>query len=144
MREFRAARFPTRPTLVVFGAQMAGVIEWLRHFAVPSVAAILGDLRRAALTQRRALDANVSAIEEMPSLTFGGKLGRSESRRQRSCLSRTAFGPATRVARPLSRSSCDGPPCWSPRGQFAPLPILKDVSWSVLPLSRVCSFLVEG
>src|SRR6266436_3312207 len=34
--------------LVVFGAQMPALSEWLRYFAVPSLVAILNDIRRIA------------------------------------------------------------------------------------------------
>ncbi len=121
--------------LVVFGAQMPPLSEWLRHFAVPSVA-----LR---LTQWRALDSNVCAIEEMPSLTFGGKLA--------------ALGIAM-TAVVLLTASAFGQPLGLPTfvagalvtaavlvtARQSPLPILKDVSWSVLPLVAGLFVLVQG
>jgi len=129
--------------LVVFGAQMPALSEWLRHFAVPSVAAILATYAALRLTQRRALDASVSAIEEMPSLTFGGKL--------------TALGIAI-TAVVLLTASASGRPLGLPTfvsgalvtaavlvtARQSPLPILKDVSWSVLPLVAGLFVLVEG
>jgi arsenical pump membrane protein len=129
--------------LVVFGAQMPPLSEWLRHFAVPSIAAILATYAALRLTQRRALDASVSAIEEMPSLTFGGKLA--------------ALGIAM-TAVVLLAASASGWPLGLPTfvcgalvtaavlvtARQSPLPILKDVSWSVLPLVAGLFVLVEG
>jgi len=129
--------------LVVFGAQMPPLSEWLRHFAVPSVVAILATYAALRLTQRRALDASVSAIEEMPSLTFGGKLA--------------ALGIAM-TAVVLLTASAFGQPLGLPTfvagavvtatvlvtARQSPLPILKDVSWSVLPLVAGLFVLVQG
>ena len=129
--------------LVVFGAQMPPLSEWLRHFAVPSVVAILATYAALRLTQWRALDSNVCAIEEMPSLTFGGKLA--------------ALGIAM-TAVVLLTASAFGQPLGLPTfvagavvtatvlvtARQSPLPILKDVSWSVLPLVAGLFVLVEG
>jgi len=129
--------------LVVFGAQMPPLSEWLRHFAVPSVVAILATYAALRLTQWRALDSNVCAIEEMPSLTFGGKLA--------------ALGIAM-TAVVLLTASAFGQPLGLPTfvagalvtaavlvtARQSPLPILKDVSWSVLPLVAGLFVLVQG
>ena len=129
--------------LVVFGAQMLPLSEWLRHFAVPSVVAILATYAALRLTQRRALDASVAAVEEMPSLTFGGKLA--------------ALGIAM-TAVVLLTASAFGQPLGLPTfvagalvtaavlvtARQSPLPILKDVSWSVLPLVAGLFVLVQG
>src|SRR5258705_4793707 len=129
--------------LVVFGAQMPPLWEWLRHFAVPSVVAILATYAALRLTQWRALDSIVCAIEEMPSLTFGGKLA--------------ALGIAM-TAVVLLTASAFGQPLGSPTfvagalvtaavlvtARQSPLPILKDVSWSVLPLVAGLFVLVQG
>lgn len=129
--------------LVVFGAQMPPLWEWLRHFAVLSVVAILATYAALRLTQWRALDSNVCAIEEMPSLTFGGKLA--------------ALGIAM-TAVVLLTASAFGQPLGLPTfvagalvtaavlvtARQSPLPILKDVSWSVLPLVAGLFVLVQG
>ena len=56
--------------LVVFGAQMPPLSEWLRYFALPSVVAIVATYVALRLTQRRALDAAVAAVDEMPPLAL--------------------------------------------------------------------------
>src|SRR5580692_8836531 len=48
--------------LVVFGAQMPPLAEWLRHFALPSVAAIVVTYAVLRWTQRGALDKQVADV----------------------------------------------------------------------------------
>ena len=58
--------------LVVFGAQMPPLSEWLRYFMLPSVAAIVTTYIVLWMTQRVALNANVAEVNEMPPLTLSG------------------------------------------------------------------------
>jgi di/tricarboxylate transporter len=119
--------------LVVFGGQMPALSEWLRHFAGPSFVAILATYIALRLTQRPALNAKVAAIKDAPPLTLGGKLA--------------AIGIALTVVVLLSASAFDRPlglPTFCAGASLtaivlviarqSPLPILKDISWSVLPL----------
>src|SRR5882672_4737937 len=119
--------------LVVFGGQMPALSEWLRYFTGPSLVAILATYVVLRLTQRPALNAKVAAIKDAPPLTLGGKLA--------------AIGIGLTVVVLLSASAFDRPlglPTFCAGasltaivlviGRHSPLPILKDVSWSVLPL----------
>jgi arsenical pump membrane protein len=129
--------------LVVFGGQMPALSEWLRYFAGPSFVAILATYVVLRLMQRPALDAKVATIKAAPLLTPGGKLA--------------AIGIALTVVVLLSASAFDRPlglPTFC-AGAFltaivlviarqSPLPILKDVSWSVLPLVAGLFVLVAG
>jgi len=129
--------------LVVFGGQMPALSEWLRHFAGPSLVAILATYVVLRLTQRAALDAKVAAIKDAPPLTLGGKIA--------------AIGIALTVAVLLSASAFDRPlglPTFCAGASLttivlvvarqSPLPILKDISWSVLPLVAGLFVLVAG
>jgi arsenical pump membrane protein len=129
--------------LVVFGGQMPALPEWLRHFAGPSFVAILATYVVLRLTQRRALDAKVATINGAPALTLGGKLA--------------AIGIALTVVVLLSASAFDRPlglPTFCAGASLtaivlviarqSPLPILKDISWSVLPLVAGLFVLVAG
>jgi len=129
--------------LVVFGAQMPPLSEWLRYFAGPSFAAILATYVVLRLTQRSALDAKVAAIKDAPSLTRGAKLA--------------AIGIGLTVVVLLLESALDRPlglPTFCAGAsltavvlvitQQSPLPILRDVSWSVLPLVAGLFVLVAG
>ena len=129
--------------LVVFGAQMPPLLEWLHYFALPSVAAILATYVALRLTQRGALNASVAAVEHMPPLTLGGKLAAfgivmtavallvaSASGWQLGLPTFVAGAVVTAIVLLIARQS--------------PLSIMKDVSWSVLPLVAGLFILVEG
>src|ERR1700716_1988020 len=129
--------------LVVFGGQMPALSEWLRYFTGPSFVAILATYVVLRLTQRRALDAKVATINGAPALTLGGKLA--------------AIGIALTVVVLLSASAFDRPlglPTFCAGASLtaivlviarqSPLPILKDISWSVLPLVAGLFVLVAG
>jgi arsenical pump membrane protein len=129
--------------LVVFGGQMPALSEWLRYFAGPSLVAILATYVVLRLTQRSALDAKVAAIQDAPQITSGGKLA--------------AIGIALTVVVLLLASAFDRPlglPTFCAAASLtaivlviarqSPLPILKDVSWSMLPLVAGLFVLVAG
>ena len=129
--------------LVVFGAQMPPLSEWLRYFALPSAVAIVATYIALRLTQRRALDAGVATVGEMPPLAAGGKLaaagigltavvllGASALGRDLGLPTFLAGAAVTIIVLLIGRQS--------------PVPILKDVSWSVLPLVAGLFILVEG
>src|SRR6202795_3485233 len=129
--------------LVVFGGQMPALSEWLRYFAGPSFVAIVATYVLLRLTQRSALDAKVAAIKSVSPLTLGGKLA--------------AIGIALTVVVLLSASAF-GRPLGLPTfcagasltaivlviARQSPLPILKNISWSVLPLVAGLFFVVAG
>ena len=129
--------------LVVFGAQMPPLIEWLRYFTLPSAIAIVATYLVLRLTQRQALNACVADVDEMPPLTTGGKI---------------AAGGIVLTAMVLLGASAFGRDLGLPTflagaavaiivlaiGRQSPIPVLKDVSWSVLPLVAGLFILVEG
>jgi arsenical pump membrane protein len=129
--------------LVVFGKQMPPLVEWLRTFALPSVAAIVMTYLALRLTQRRALDASVPGVDSIAPLTRAGKLA--------------AFGILMTAIVLLTASAMDrdlGLPTFVAGAivtvlvlaisRQSPLPVLRDVSWSVLPLVAGLFILVEG
>ena len=129
--------------LVVFGAQMPPLAEWLRYFALPSVAAIAATYVALRMMQRRTLDVSVAEVDKMPPLTLGGKLAAGGIVLTAvALLSASAFGRdlglPTFVAGTLVTIIV-----LAVRRQ-SPVPILKDVSWSVLPLVAGLFILVEG
>jgi arsenical pump membrane protein len=129
--------------LVLFGAQMPPLSEWLRYFALPSAAAIGATYIALRLTQRRGLGAAVATVDDMPPFPLGAKLA--------------AAGIAT-TAVVLLVASALGRDLGFPTfvagtavtitvlliGRHSPMRILKDVSWSVLPLVAGLFILVEG
>ncbi len=61
--------------LVVYGAHMPHLLDWLRQFALPSVASIVVTYIVLRVALRRALDEEHLAREvPRPALSFGGKL----------------------------------------------------------------------
>lgn len=130
--------------LVVFGARMPHLAEWLRQFALPSLASIVCTYVVLRLTQRRAL--NEETIERRvphPQLSRGGKL--------------TAIGIAA-IGIVLISASALGKQLGQPTficgtftaaailllGRASPWPLLKGISWSVLPLVAGLFVLVEA
>jgi arsenical pump membrane protein len=129
--------------LVVFGKQMPPLLDWLRIFALPSAMAIVATYVALRLAQRHALDATVAPVDDISPLALGGKLA--------------AFGIAITAVVLLTASAVGwdlGLPTFVAGaavttlvlaiGRQSPLPVLKDVSWSVLPLVAGLFILVEG
>jgi arsenical pump membrane protein len=129
--------------LVVFGARMPPLPEWLRLFALPSVVAIVVTYTVLRLTQRRALQASVAAVDDIAPLRRGGQFA--------------ALGIAM-TAVVLLVTSAQGSDLGLPTfvagaivttlvlviARQSPLPVLRDISWSVLPLVAGLFILVEG
>jgi arsenical pump membrane protein len=130
--------------LVVFGARMPHLAEWLRQFALPSLASIVVTYVALRLTQHQAL--NVDTIERRvphPKLSPGGWL--------------TAYGIAAVGLVLIGASALDiqlGLPTFI-CGAFtaatvlvlsrqSPWPLIKGVSWSVLPLVAGLFVIVEA
>jgi arsenical pump membrane protein len=129
--------------LVVFGTQMPPLSDWLRIFALPSVVAIVATYLALRLTQRDALDAKVASVDSISQLSFGGKLvalgiamtaivllAASALGRDLGLPTFIAGAAVTVLVLAIARQS--------------PVPVLKDVSWSVLPLVAGLFILVEG
>jgi len=130
--------------LVVFGARMPHLFEWLRLFALPSIASIVVTYIVLRLTQRRAL--NEEAIEtRVPKseLSHGGKL--------------TALGIAAIGVVLVTASALDvqlGLPTFIcglvtaasvlALSRQSPWPVVKGISWGVLPLVAGLFVMVEA
>jgi arsenical pump membrane protein len=130
--------------LVVFGARMPHLLEWLRQFALPSVAAVVVTYAVLRLTQRRALlEEKIEINVPKPKLSREGKF--------------TACGIGAIGIVLLSASALDlqlGLPtfiCGAVTtiavlllSRQSPWPVLKDISWSVLPLVAGLFVMVEA
>jgi arsenical pump membrane protein len=130
--------------LVVFGAHMPHLGEWLRQFALPSVAAIAATYLALWVTQRAALkEERIAAAVEQPHLSYGGRL--------------TAGGIVAIGITLLACSALDiqlGLPtfvCGVITGGLvlllsrqSPVPVLRGISWGVLPLVAGLFVLVES
>jgi arsenical pump membrane protein len=130
--------------LVVFGARMPHLAEWLRQFALPSVASIVVTYVILRWTQRRALDEeNIESNVPKPRLGRGGKL--------------TALGIGAIAVVLLTASALDvelGLPTFVcglvtaaavlALNRQSPLPLIRQVSWGVIPLVAGLFVMVEA
>lgn len=130
--------------LVVFGTHMPHLSEWLRLFTLPSIAAIAVTYAVLRLTQRRVL-AKETIESRVPhrKLGSGGRL--------------TAIGIAAMAAVLLTVSALDlqlGLPTFvcglvtaaavHALSRKSPWPVIKGISWSVLPLVAGLFVMVEA
>jgi arsenical pump membrane protein len=129
--------------LVVFGKQMPPLSEWLRTFALPSLAAIVATYLALRLTQRRALDASVAVIDTIAPLTRAGKLAASGILMTAIVLL-TASAMDRDLGLPTFIAGAVVTVLVLAIGRQSPWPVLRDVSWSVLPLVAGLFILVEG
>jgi arsenical pump membrane protein len=131
--------------LVVFGARMPHLLDWLRQFTLPSIASIAVTYAVLRLTQRRALnDERIeNRVAEPPQLSHGGKLA--------------AFGIGAIAVVLIGASALDlqlGLPTFIcgvvtaaavlTLSRQSPWPVLKRMSWSVIPLVAGLFVMVEA
>ncbi|MGJ4918639.1 arsenic transporter [Bradyrhizobium sp. HKCCYLRH2060] len=130
--------------LVVFGERMPHLTEWLRQFTLPSMAAIALTYVALWLTQRRALrEETLRTDVEKPHLSREGRLA--------------ALGIFAIAAVLLTASAFDvqlGLPTFVCGvvtaaaillvGRQSPWPVIKGISWGVLPLVGGLFVMVEG
>jgi arsenical pump membrane protein len=129
--------------LVIFGAHMPPLGLWLYQFLLPSVASILVTYAALRFTQRKALDRTIATGLVTPPLSIGGicvaigigltavaLLAASALDWQLGLPTFVAGATVTVIVLAISRQS--------------PLPVLRDVSWGVLPLVAGLFILVEG
>ncbi|WP_397453015.1 arsenic transporter [Pseudomonas sp. NA-150] len=129
--------------LVVFGSHMPPLLTWLWHFTLPSLAAIGMTYLALRFTQREHLRRPLNTSITLQPLSSGARL--------------TAMGIALTAALLLLASALDaqlGLPTFCAgiataslihlRQRMNPMPVLKGVSWGVLPLVGGLFVLVEG
>ena len=119
--------------LVIFGAHIPPLAQWLYQFTLPSIASILITYLLLRFTQRAAMNQKISAEFPTEPLSVGGKciavgialtalglLGASSLDQQLGLLTFIAGTAVTIIVLIISRQS--------------PLPVLRDIAWGVLPL----------
>jgi len=129
--------------LVVFGPAMPPLAEWLRYFALPSLAAIAATYALLRYSQRASLAGQVAEATTRPSLATGGRI--------------IAVGIAATAAVLVAASALGGDLglptmlCGAVAttvvlalGRKSPWPILGDISWSVIPLVGGLFIIVDG
>jgi arsenical pump membrane protein len=129
--------------LVIYADRMPPLARWLPHFALPSVLAILATWWLLKWTQQASLREAIATDFEAPTLTHSGKtaawgiavtalilMGASALGWQLGLPTCLAGIATLAVVAALERSS--------------PAPILKEVSWGVIPLVAGLFVLVQG
>jgi len=130
--------------LVVFGERMPHLFEWLRQFALPSIASIVATYVVLRLTQTRALaEETIEPSVPRPRLSHGGKL--------------TALGIAAIGVVLVTASALDvqlGLPTFIcglltaaivlVLSRQSPWPVIRGISWGVLPLVAGLFVMVEA
>ncbi len=130
--------------LVVYGAHMPHLLDWLRQFTLPSIASIVVTYLMLRVTLRRPLaDEHLEREVPRPALSFGGKL--------------TAWGIVAIGVVLVSASALDVPLglptflCGAitagavlALARQSPVPLLKDIAWGVLPLVAGLFVMVEA
>jgi len=129
--------------LVVFGTQMPPLSEWLRAFTLPSVAAIVATYGALRLTQRRALDATVATVGEIAPLRRGGQVA-ALGIAMTAVVLLTASARGSDLGWPTFIAGAIVTALVLAIARQSPLTVLKDISWSVLPLVAGLFILVEG
>jgi arsenical pump membrane protein len=120
--------------LVVFGPRMPHLIEWLRLFALPSLASILLTYVVLRLTQRRALrEESIASSVPHPKLSRGGKLAAAGIAMVGIVLI-TASALDKQLGLPTFACGLVTVAAVLLLSRQSPLPVLQGVSWSVLPL----------
>src|SRR5712672_4294324 len=129
--------------LVIYGTHMPPLAQWLYQFTLPSMASIVVTYLLLLFTQRAAIDQKISEDFPTEPLSVGGKcvavgialtavalLGASSLDRQLGLPTFIAGTAVTIIVLIISRQS--------------PLPVLRDISWGVLPLVAGLFILVAG
>ncbi|PMZ95663.1 arsenic transporter [Pseudomonas sp. GW531-E2] len=129
--------------LVVFGSQMPPLLEWLRQFSLPSLAAIAATYLMLRLTMRKRIRQPLAVAIELRPLSAGARL--------------CALGLMFTGALLLTVSALDVPlglPTFCAgmatvglihlRQRRSPAPLLRHVAWGVLPLVAGLFVLVEA
>lgn len=130
--------------LVVFGAHMPKLADWLGHFFLPSVLAIAATYALLWMTQRRVLRTEtLAAPPTRPALSRSGLLtGCGIVCTGAALLACSALGLP--LGLPTLIAGCATACIVLPVSQRDPLTIVRGVSWEVLPLVAGLFVLVEA
>jgi arsenical pump membrane protein len=128
--------------LVVYGAHMPGLGVWLAHLALPAVVAVTATFLVHRRAQRHTLGTGDGTPRPMP-LSGGGRMTLAGI-----ALTALLLLLVSALRWPLGVSTCAAGVLVAVAvlalGRQGPLPLIRHVSWSVLPLVAGLFVLVEG
>jgi arsenical pump membrane protein len=129
--------------LVVFGKEMPSLGNWLSQFGIASLASIFVTYVVLRFTQRNALTSGIESEVELPALRAGGRLVASGIGFT-AILLLIASGLEWRLGLPTFLAGVVTAIVILVRERTAPWPVIKEISWSVLPLVAGLFVLVQG
>jgi arsenical pump membrane protein len=129
--------------LVIYGSHMPPLLDWLPRFALPSLVSILATFGALWLTQRAALRQPVAAVAETPALSTGGRVAAAGI-----VLTALVLMAASAMDWQLGLPTCVAGILTAAvvllAARRSPWPVIKDISWGVLPLVAGLFVLVEA
>lgn len=129
--------------LVIFGAQMPPLMQWLTLFTLPSIAAILVTFFALRWTQRRALAEPVHDDVPMHPLSMTGRcVGAAIAATGVVLVAASAFDRP--LGLPTFLCGVGATIAVLAIGRRSPMPVLRDVAWGVLPLVAGLFILVDA
>jgi arsenical pump membrane protein len=130
--------------LIIFRQQMPPLAEWLTRFAVPSMLSIAATFAMLWLTQRTALkQEEVGAVVELPALSSGGRTAAAGIAATAIALM-VASGLGLQLGLPTFLAGAATAAMVLLLKREAPWVVLKDISWSVIPLVAGLFVMVEA
>jgi len=129
--------------LVIYGSHMPPLLQWLPLFALPSVLSILATYVVLRWTQRERLRQEISSEIEIPELSAAGKMAAlGIAGTAAVLLASSAFG--IQLGLPTFLAGVATAVLVLLRAKRGPQEVLKNISWSVLPLVGGLFVLVEA
>jgi arsenical pump membrane protein len=129
--------------LVVYGAHMPPLGKWLAEFSVASVMSILVTLVALRFLQRAELAGNISRDIQVPNLSFGGRLAAGGIAATAVVLL-VASGLGWQLGLPTFVAGLATTAAILVLKRMSLWRLVKDISWSVLPLVAGLFVLVEA
>jgi arsenical pump membrane protein len=129
--------------LVIYGAAMPPLADWLARLAVPALLAIAATYAALRWTQRADLAKPIAADVAVPRLSAGGRTAAAGIAVTAGLLlAASAFG--VRLGWPTALAGAATALAVLARTRQAPWPLLRSMSWSVIPLVAGLFVLVEA
>jgi arsenical pump membrane protein len=129
--------------LVLFGERMPTLLEWLRYFALPSVAAVVTTFVLLRISQRDSLRGSVdNAAETVPLTSAAAIVAAGIGATAIVLIAASAFG--VDLGKPTFVCGAVVAAIVLLIGRTSPASVVRDISWSVLPLVAGLFVLVEG
>lgn len=129
--------------LVIYGAHMPPLLQWLPRYALPSLASILATYAVLRWTQRDALRQDLSSDIQVPSLLTGGKAAAAGIGITAAVLlASSAFG--IKLGLPTLLAGLATAALVLLRSDVRAATVLRNIAWGVLPLVAGLFVLVEA